>query len=68
MFLNLPVLVYLGLLVVALMLAVLPAAQLSHPPSRSGWLADDVILGVSFTSLSVKTQTSKVSTNSVSFA
>ena len=47
-----------GLLVVALMLAVLPVAQLSHPPSRSGWLADDVILGVSFTSLSVKTQTS----------
>lgn len=42
------------------MLVVLPAAQLSHPPSRSGWLADDVILGVSFTSLSGKIQTSKV--------
>lgn len=37
-----------------LALAVFPAAQLSQPPSRSGWLADDVIFGVSFTSLSVK--------------
>lgn len=31
-------------------------AQLSHPPSKSGWLADDVILGTSFTSLSDKTK------------
>lgn len=36
------------------------AAQLSHPPSRSGWLADDVILGVSFTNLSVKKHQSLV--------
>lgn len=39
---------------VALTLAVFPVAQLSQPPSRSGWLADEVILGVSFTSLSEK--------------
>lgn len=36
------------------MLAVVLAAQLSHPPSRSGWLADEVILGASFTGLSVR--------------
>lgn len=41
---------------VALTLAVFPVDQLSQPPSRSGWLADEVILGVSFTSLSEKTQ------------
>lgn len=38
------------------MLVVVPVAQLSHPPSRSGWLADEVILGVSFTTLSEKTK------------
>lgn len=54
MFLHPPVLVELGLLFVVLTPAVVRAAQLSHPPSKSGWLADDVILGVSFTILSVK--------------
>lgn len=35
--------------------AMLPLdAQLSHPPSRSGWLADEVILGGLLVSLSVE--------------
>lgn len=41
------------------MLAVLLVAQLSHPPRRSGWLADDVILGVSFTILSIQKKNTK---------
>lgn len=48
------------MLAVALIPALLLAAQLSHPPSRSGWLADDVILGVSFTILSVEKHQSLV--------
>jgi len=49
------------------MLVEVPAAQLSHPPSRSGWLADDVILGASLTSLSVETKSSRVTPSKFSF-